>query len=97
MNATNRMRLRIVAFSAVDLSVPQGHALHLRGLFDALCTRGHELVLVTPRPVGVRPPVLFHTLDTMILRWRVLGPWSWLFVGGFRFLHRFVPRRPDHI
>jgi glycosyltransferase involved in cell wall biosynthesis len=85
----------MAAFSAVDLSLPQGHALHLRGLFDALCGRGHTITLVTPRPKGTRPPVAFRTLDTPILRWRVLGPWSFEILGGLRLLLGCLGRRAD--
>ena len=86
--------MRIAAFSAVDLSLPQGHALHLRGLFDALSARKHEITLVTPRPTGVRPPVQFLTLETAILRWRVLGPWSYEIFGGLRLLLHCMLHRP---
>jgi glycosyltransferase involved in cell wall biosynthesis len=87
--------LRIDAFSAIDLSLPQGHALHVRGLFDALCARGHEVVLITPRPVGERPPVLFRTIEAPVVRWRVLGPWSFELLGGLRLFLRCFRRRPD--
>jgi glycosyltransferase involved in cell wall biosynthesis len=80
------MSLRIAAFSAVDLSLPQGHALHLRGLLDALAARGHEVVLVTPRPSGAMPSTRFHVVPVAFLPWRVLGPWTFELLGGLRLL-----------
>jgi phosphatidylinositol alpha-mannosyltransferase len=82
------MNLRIAAFSAVDMSLPQGHALHLRGLLDALAARGHDVTLVTPWPEGAIPSTRFRAEPVPILRWRVLGPWSFELLGGLRLAFR---------
>lgn len=97
MSEASSRPLRIAAFSAVDLSLPQGHALHLRGLFDALAARGHDLVLITPRPKGVGPSTLFRLIEIPILRWRVLGPWSFEILGSLRLLFLCKGRKSDLI
>ncbi len=91
------MSLAIAAFSAVDISLPQGHALHLRGLLDALAERGHHVTLITPRPAGPMPPVRFHTAPVRFLGWRVLGPWSFELLGGLRLLAHCLNSRVDAI
>lgn len=90
-------RLRIVLFAAVDLSLPQGHALHLRGLLDALVDRGHAVVLLTPRPAGPRPVTRFERIEIPILRWRVLGLWSFELIAGLCLTFLCLRRRPDLI
>ncbi|MBD3161714.1 MAG: glycosyltransferase [Candidatus Eisenbacteria bacterium] len=87
--------LRILAFSAVDLSLPQGHALHLRGILDALAERGHAVRLVTPRPVGTRPRTRFARTEIPVLRLGVLGPWSFEKWGGLVLFFAALFRRPD--
>jgi|GEM_PF-3851150 len=91
--------MRIAAFSAIDLSLPQGHALHLRGLFDALAVRGHEVVLITPRPRGPAPPARFRRITVPIVRLGVLGPWSFEKLGGWALMIHCLRsgRRPDVI
>ncbi|MBM3286671.1 MAG: glycosyltransferase family 4 protein [Candidatus Eisenbacteria bacterium] len=77
-------RLRVAAFSAIDLSLPQGHALHLRGILDALANRGHDVMLVTPRAAGPSVPTAFQRLEVRPLRWRFLYYWSFELLGGCR-------------
>jgi glycosyltransferase involved in cell wall biosynthesis len=89
--------MRIAAFTAIDLSLPQGHALHLRGLFDALAARGHDLTLVTPRPAAPAAPAAFRRVHVPIVRLRVLGPWSFELFGGIALLFHCLRRRPDLI
>ena len=91
------MSVRIAAFSSVDLSLPQGHALHVRGLLDALALRGNEVVLVTPRPARRCPRDRFQRIEVPFLRWRVLGPWSFELLGGLCFLYLCLRRRPHVI
>lgn len=91
------MSLRIAAFSAVDLSLPQGHALHLRGLLDALADRGHEVVLVAPRPAGPMPPTRFRVEAVPVLRWGVLRHWTFELLGGLRLAARARAMRADRI
>lgn len=89
--------MRIAAFSSVDLSLPQGHALHLRGLFDALAARGHDVTLITPRPVGEMPFTRFRKTTIPIIRLGVLAHWSFEKLGGWALLFHCLRRRPDVI
>jgi glycosyltransferase involved in cell wall biosynthesis len=89
--------MRIAAFSPVDLSLPQGHALHVRGLLDALVERGHEITLVTPRPAGEAPPARFRRVEVPVIRFRVLRYWSFEKLGGCILLFRCMRQRPDLI
>ncbi len=92
-----RPPLRIAAFSAVDLSLPQGHAIHLRGLLDELFARGHAVELVTPRPTSVTPPTRFARVEIPVLRLGVLVHWSFELIGGLALLLRALRSRPDLI
>jgi glycosyltransferase involved in cell wall biosynthesis len=89
--------MRIVVFSSVDLSLPQGHALHLRGLLDALSDRGHSVALVTPRPKGTPPSTRFERLETRRPGWGALSLLGFEVVGGFRLWGRCRRDRPDAI
>lgn len=90
-------RYRIAAFSAVDLSLPQGHAVHLRGLLDALTERGHAVSLVTPRPAVPAPQTRFSRIEIPVLRIGVLVHWSFELMGGVALLVRALRQRPDLI
>jgi glycosyltransferase involved in cell wall biosynthesis len=87
----------IAAFSSVDLSLPQGHALHLRGLLDALSDRGHSVSLVTPRPKGVAPATRFARLETRRPGWRALSLLSFEILGGLRLWAWCREKPPDVI
>jgi glycosyltransferase involved in cell wall biosynthesis len=91
------MSLRIVAFSAVDLSLPQGHALHLRGLLDALADRGHDVTLVAPRAERAMPATRFRVEPVGVLRFGVLRHWSFELLGGLRLAARARARHADLI
>jgi glycosyltransferase involved in cell wall biosynthesis len=89
--------LRIAAFSAVDLSLPQGHALHLRGLLDALSDLGHAVTLVTPKPRGVPPPTRFDQLRVSRPGWGALSFLSIEILGGWRLRSHCRRTQPDLI
>ncbi len=89
--------LRVAAFSSVDLSLKKGNALHVRGILDALAARGHRLHLFTPRPASTAPPLSVFRVPVPVIRWRVLGPWSFEILGGILLLAHCVRRRPDLI
>ncbi len=94
-DSATRTRLSIAAFSAVDLSLPQGHAIHLRSILEALHARGHCLFLIAPRPRQQAPTSSFRTFGVPILRWHVFGPWSFEFLGGISLLLLCLGRRID--
>jgi glycosyltransferase involved in cell wall biosynthesis len=89
--------LRVLAFSSIDLSLRAGHALHVQGVLGALAERGHEVELITPRPAGEVPTSRFRQRRVPLLRFRVLGPWSFELLGGWILLARALLWNPDLI
>lgn len=90
-------RLRVLAFSSIDLSLRAGHAMHVLGSLDALAERGHEVELITPRPAGRVPATRFRLRSVPLLRFRILGPWSFEVLGACVLLARAWRLKPDLI